>query len=226
MSHSFWISPIFIISVLVTLGAGFYSFVYSRIHMHKAYRQSLLILARAVETKDSGSLGHGERVAAYVVALAKALRLNSKEIRKMEYAAFLQDIGNVRVPHAILNKSTRLDAEEFEILKRHCIIGADMVEQITFLKPIAPIVRHHHESWDGSGYPDGLVADGIPLGSRILAVCTAFDSMMNTRAYREKMSEDDAIRLLRAHMGTKYDPDIVRVFLRVQRRLKLSGGKQ
>jgi HD-GYP domain-containing protein (c-di-GMP phosphodiesterase class II) len=222
--HNFWTSPFFIASAVLTLGVGLYSFVISRILMEKAYRQSLLTLARAVETKDSGADGHGERVAEYVVAVAKSMRLPRNEIRNMEYAAFLQDIGNVRVPHAILNKTTRLSPEEFEILKNHTQVGAEMLSQVKFLKAIAPIVRHHHEAWDGTGYPDGLAGADIPLGSRILAVCTAYDAMTRTKSYRGRMKEEAVIGQLRSGIGIKYDPDVVETFLKIQRKVNFTGG--
>ena len=208
-------NPFFILSALLTLGVGFYSYSYLPIRMRKAYRQSLLTLARAVETKDSGAEGHGERVAEYVVAVAKEMRIPKGLVRNMEYAAFLQDIGNVRVPHAILNKAGRLTDEEFETLKNHTAIGAEMVEQIKFLKEVSPIIRHHHEAWDGTGYPDMLKGEEIPRGSRILSVCTSYDSMIHARVYRKQMDKEGAIREIRAAAGTKYDPAVVIAFLRV-----------
>jgi len=199
----------------MTLALGIYAYVYSPVKMKKAYRQSLMALARAVETKDAGSEGHGERVASYCVAVAREMNLSNREIDKIEYAAFLQDLGNVRVSHSILNKAGSLTLEEFETLKQHTLMGAEIVSQVKFLKPIAPIIRHHHEGWDGSGYPDGLKGTDIPLGSRILAVCTAYDSMVHARAYRGQMDETSAIQEIQAYSGRKYDPDVVKTFLKV-----------
>lgn len=215
MANSFLLSPAFLVSAAVTAGAGVYSYIYLPIQMRKAYSQSLLTLARAVETKDVGSEGHGERVAAYAVEVAKQLRLPGKEQLRLQYASYLQDIGNVQVPHAILNKTGQLTKEEFEIVQRHSIIGAEMVEQLKFLRDISPIIRHHHERWDGKGYPDGLAGEDIPLGARILAVCTAFDSMVHAKAYRPGVDEEQSVKDIRANAGTKYDPEIVDAFLRV-----------
>lgn len=212
-----WTSPFFISAVAVTIVFTVYAFFYLPRQMHKAYRQSLLTLARAVETKDTGAEGHGERVSENMVAVAREMHLKAPEMQKMEYAAFLQDIGNVRVPHAILNKAGALDDDEFETLKNHTTIGAEMVEQVKFLKEVAPIIRHHHEAWDGTGYPDGLKRDQIPLGSRILAVCTAFDSMTHDRAFRGKMSDETALREIGGSAGTKYDPAVVYVFLKLMK---------
>lgn len=215
MSDSLFLSPAFLASAAFTLGAVGYAYLYLPMQMRKAYRQSLLTLARAVETKDIGSEGHGERVAAYAVAVAKEMGLPARERTKIEYAAFLQGIGNVRVPHALLNKTEELTPEEFQIVSQHSVIGAEMVEQLKFLHDISPIIRHHHERWDGTGYPDGLSGKQIPLGARILAVCAAYDAMIHSRAYREGMREEDAIREIRAGSGTMYDPEVVEAFLRV-----------
>jgi len=212
---SLWLSPALLGSVAVTVGAMGYSFVYLPAQMRRAYRQSLLTLARAVETKDVGSEGHGERVADYVLAVAREMRVPGRQRRRMEYAAFLQDIGNVRVPHAILNKAEGLTDEEFSIVKAHSVMGADMVERVKFLRDISPIIRHHHERWDGSGYPDQLSGEGIPLGARILAVCTAYDSMVRARAYRAQLDEETAVREIRAGAGNKFDPEVVNAFLKI-----------
>lgn len=215
MDSSFWWNPVFLAAVLVTLGAVLWAYVYLPRQIRKAYRQALLTLARAVETKDIGYLGHGERVAELVAATVEEMHIPREERRKMEYAAFLQDIGNVRVPHAYLNKAEELTPEELEVVKTHTAVGAEIVDQVQFLREIAPIMRHHHEAWDGSGYPDGLAGEDIPLGARIIAVCTAFDSMIHIRAYRPPMDEEQAVLQLRADSGTKYDPAVVDAFLRM-----------
>jgi len=214
MEASFLQSPAFIISALITIGAGGYAYGYLPRQMRHAYRQSLLTLAGAVETKDTGAVGHGGRVAAHVVATAREMRVPRKQITRMEYAAFLQDIGNVRVPHFILNRAENLSPEEFEIVRTHATIGAEVAERVTFLKDIAPIIKHHHEAWDGSGYPDGIRGEEIPLGARMIAVCTAFDAMTHEKAWRRAMSVDDAVSTIRGGAGSKYDPAVVDAFLR------------
>lgn len=220
---SFLMSPAFVLASGFTAAVAYYSYIYLPMKMRKAYRQSLLTLARTVETKDAGAVGHGERVAKYVVAVAKEMHVPKKEALNMEYAAFLQDIGNVQVPHYILNKSTHLSETEFEILKQHTVVGAEMVNGIRFLKSIAPIIRHHHEAWDGDGYPDRLEGLAIPLGSRILAVCTAYDSMLHARSYREGMDRDQAVREIRSLASVKYDPTVVETFLRVLKKFEAEG---
>lgn len=215
MAASFLLSPAFIASAVITGGVGGYAYVYLPFQMRRAYRQSLLTLASAVETKDKSSLGHGLRVAKLVVATSKEMRIPAKKRLKIEYAAFLQDIGNVRVPHTILNSPDALTPEEFEIVRNHTMIGADIIEQLKFLRDISPIIRHHHESWDGTGYPDGLKGDQIPLGARIIAVCTAFDVMVHEKAYRAAIDEGEAVRAVRGAAGIKYDPMVVDAFLKV-----------
>lgn len=218
MGNSFWVSPVFLMAVAFTIVFGCYSYIYLPLQMRRAYRQSLLTLARAVETKDVGAEGHGERVARYVVDIAREMRIPRSQILRMEYAALLADIGNVRVPYAILSKKGKLTAEEFEILKQHAVIGAEMVEQVRLLKDLAPLIRHHHECWDGSGYPDGLKGEEIPLGARILAVATAYDSMESKKSFHDKMDDKRAIEELKSNAGVKYDPAVVEAFLKVLQR--------
>lgn len=215
MADSLLTSPAFILSAIATVGLGGYSYLYLPFQMRKAYRQSLLTLARAVETKDLSTEGLGERVARYTVAVARAIRVPAKERRKMEYAAFLQGIGNLKIPSAILNKPGPLTDEEVEIAKTHVEVGADMVQRVEFLKDIAPIIRAHHEAWDGSGYPQGLKGKDIPLGARILAVCSAYDAMTHDRPYRPALDEETAVREIRALSGSKFDPEVVDAFLKV-----------
>ena len=213
--NSGWLSsPAVLISLFTTMCAGLYAYLYLPVQMRRAYRQSLLILARAVETKDLRAAGRGERVAYYVMETARRMRVPAAQIQRIEYAAFLQDVGNVRVPHAVLNKTGRLSTKEFEILKAHATIGAEMVEQVKFLKDISPMIRHHHEHWDGSGYPDALKGEDIPLGARILLVAMSFDAMTHEKVYRRKLSEEEAIQSIRAGAGTKYDPAVVEAFLK------------
>lgn len=210
-----------IVSVALTVGALYYSYIWLPIQMQKAYRQSLLTLSRAVETKDTGCDGRGERVAGYVVAVARELKIPSKKMREMEYAAFLHDIGNVRVPHYILNNPKSLETTDLDVLKLHPVVGSKIVAEVKFLKDIAPVVRHHHELWDGSGYPDGLSKENIPFGSRILAVCTAYDSLVCPRCIDSRICKDDALLSIRAGSGTLYDPVVVDAFLKVMKEQNL-----
>lgn len=203
-----------IVSGAATVAAIGYSVLWLPMQMRKALRQGLMTFARVVETKDAGAEGHGEFVARCVVAVAREMGVRAGERRKMEYAAFLQDIGNVQVPHALLNKTGDLTPEELETIRSHPRIGAEIVGKVKYLRDIAPIIRYHHEAWDGSGYPNQLRGSQIPLGSRILAVCTAYSSMMRPRAYRDRLDDDIAISQIRAGSGSKYDPAVVEAFLK------------
>jgi putative nucleotidyltransferase with HDIG domain len=180
--------------------------------MKKAYLKSITVLAAAVETKDSGTVGHAQRVADMTMAIARNLGITGKELERIEYAALLRDIGKANVPHAVLNKAGPLAEEEWVIVKSHAVLGADMVESVPFLADSAPYVRHHHEYWDGTGYPDGLKGEDIPLGSRILAATSDYDAMISERPYHaEPMTMRQAINEIRAGSGTRYDPVVVKI---------------
>ncbi len=180
--------------------------------MKAAYLRSISVLAAAVETKDSGTIGHAHRVAEMTKAIAKSLGISGKELERIEYAALLRDIGKANVPHAILNKVGALTEEEWDIVKNHSVLGADMVEAVPFLADCAPYVRHHHEHWDGTGYPKGLKGEEIPLGSRILAATSDYDAMISERPYHaEPMTSRQALEVIKAGSGSKYDPVVAKI---------------
>lgn len=200
------------VSILLTIAALYISYKWLPDRMQNVYRQSLLTLSRAVEVKDTRSEGKGERIARYTVAVAEQMEIPRKLRPMMEYAAFLHDIGNVRVPHYLLNKTEPLTDKETETLQAQPVIGAEIVSQVKFLKDIAPILRHQYEAWDGSGYPDHLRGPDIPLGSRILAVCTAYDSMKHPRSGEAVLNEDERIVAIKSKSGVLYDPAVVDAF--------------
>jgi putative nucleotidyltransferase with HDIG domain len=138
-------------------------------------------------------------------------------IKAIEAASLLHDMGKLAVPEHILNKPGKLTSSEFEIMKTHSSVGADLLAAIQFPYPVVPIVRHHHESWDGSGYPDGLSGTDIPIGARILSVVDCFDALTSDRPYRPKLSEAEAIEILQQRRGRMYDPLVVDVFIDMQR---------
>lgn len=200
---------------LITFICLYISYVVLPKQMERAYQDALNTLAAAVETKDSGTIGHARRVASYARAVAERLGVKGKELRRIEYAALLRDIGKVNVPHRVLNKSGPLTPEEWDILQSHSTLGASMVAEVPFLADTAELVRHHHENWDGSGYPDGLAGQDIPLGSRILAVATDYDAMVSERPYHQAMPKEQAASEIKEAVGHKYDPEVVEVFLDV-----------
>ena len=145
---------------------------------NRHYRATIDALAHAVDAKDQVTHGHIQRVQTYCLALARALGYTDEgDLRALEAASLLHDVGKIAIPEHILNKPGRLSAAEFERMKQHAAIGADILSSIQFPYPVVPIVRHHHESWNGSGYPDGLAGTAIPIGARILAVVDCYDAL-------------------------------------------------
>jgi putative two-component system response regulator len=170
-------------------------------------------LAAAVEARDPYTRGHCERVTQYALGIAEALAFSHQELEVLKRAAILHDIGKVAVPDNILRKKGRFNEDDWIEVRKHPEAGQMMLAHLTFLWPSLPLIRHHHERHDGSGYPDGLVADGIPLGARILAVADAFDAMTSDRPYREAFALPDALEELDRCTGSQFDPKIVKVFL-------------
>jgi putative nucleotidyltransferase with HDIG domain len=181
--------------------------------LNTLYMSTIETLAMAIDAKDQITHGHIRRVQAYAVALAKAMGVSDdKLIRAIEAAALLHDMGKLAVPEYILNKPGPLTPTEFEKMKLHASVGADILSAIDFPYPVVPIVRHHHESWDGSGYPDGLSGAAIPIGARILSVVDCFDALTSDRPYRPRLQDKDALRILHERRGTMYDPLVVDTF--------------
>jgi putative nucleotidyltransferase with HDIG domain len=171
-------------------------------------------LATAIDAKDEVTHDHVRRVQQGAMALARVLGVaDATALQALEAAALLHDTGKIAVPEHILNKPGRLTPAEFEKMKRHAPIGAEILSSIEFPYPVAPIVRHHHENWDGTGYPDGLKGEAIPLGARILAVIDCFDALTSDRPYRRRMTDAQAIAILRERRGVMYDPLVVDAFL-------------
>jgi len=180
--------------------------------------QMIAAFGSALETENTYSQGHSMQEAEYAVALAKEMGLPSWQVQNVQLGALLHDIGNIGVDEHILNKPGKLTKEELELVKAQPVLGADIIAKIDHLRQIVPIVRHHHERFDGSGYPDGLAGEDIPLEARILAVADAFGAMTADRAYRKALPPRQAIAELDACAGTQFDPQVVEAFLRVLRR--------
>jgi diguanylate cyclase (GGDEF)-like protein len=172
-------------------------------------------LALAIEVKDHTSQSHIQRFQVYTEGLARALAIDDDDIRGIKTAALLHDIGNLAVPEHILGKPGALTEEEFQKLQIHPRVGADIVESVPFPYPVAPLILAHHEHWDGSGYPNGLAGDQIPLGARVLTVVDFFTALLTDRPYRPARSFGEAIALLREHAGTVLDPTLVDTFLEI-----------
>jgi diguanylate cyclase (GGDEF)-like protein/putative nucleotidyltransferase with HDIG domain len=186
--------------------------------LNSLYVSTVETLAMAIDAKDQITHGHVRRVQLYATALARALGINGEpELKAIEAAALLHDMGKLAVPEYILNKPGRLLPGEFEKMKRHASIGADILSAIDFPYPVVPIVRYHHENWDGTGYPDGLRGDEIPLGARVLAVADCFDALTSDRPYRPRLSDEEALRILRQRSGNMYEHRVVDTFIAIYR---------
>ena len=177
-------------------------------------------LSTAIDARDEVTPRHVRRVQHGTLSLARELGVTDEDtLCGLEAAALLHDTGKIAVPEHILNKPGRLTPSEFETMKRHAPIGAQVLAAIEFPYPVAPIVRHHHENWDGSGYPDGLKGEDIPLGARILSVVDCFDALTSDRPYRGRMTAEAALRIIIDRRGTQYDPTVVDAFVACYERI-------
>lgn len=158
---------------------------------------------------------HAQRVAVYAVATAEALGLDDEFLLNLRYAALLHDVGKISVDARLLNKIGRLSEEEMGALRLHSLVAASMLEAFDWLEPCLPAIRHHHECWDGGGYPDGLAGPDIPIGARIIGPCEAFDVMLSGLHGRSK-GEEAALDEIKRCSGTQFDPRVVEAFLQVQ----------
>ncbi len=179
-----------------------------------AYKASLMALSNAIEARDQYTHDHVLRIATYAQALAKELQWDEAAGETLEFGAILHDIGKLDVPVSILLKPGPLTPSEWEQMRRHPVHGAHMLEGIDYLAPAVPIVLYHHENWDGSGYPEGLEGNKIPLGARLLSVVDSFDAMTSSRPYRKAISAQDAFDEIIGLTGIKYDPTITKAFSR------------
>jgi len=175
----------------------------------------LFTMAAAVEAKDPYTEGHLRRLADYASEISLALGLPPRIITVVRHGALLHDIGKIGVPDAILHKPDELTSEEFDVIKQHPVFGERICRPLRFGAEVGPIVRNHHEQWDGTGYPDGLVGEAIPLGARIVAVADAFDAMTTDRPYHPAMSITSAMDELRHGAGIQWDPHLVKTFVSV-----------
>ncbi|HGY92325.1 MAG TPA: HD domain-containing protein [Planctomycetes bacterium] len=177
--------------------------------------ETTLALARAAEERDRMNIGHGRRVASYAVEIGRGLCFTEARLERLAFAGKLHDIGKIGIDDAILNKPGRLNDEEYAVMKRHSEIGEYILKPVSAFRDIAPIIRHHHERFDGAGYPDGLAGDEIPLDARILCLCDFFDAITSKRPYREPASLEQALEIIAEEKGAFFDPLVSEVFIKM-----------
>jgi len=182
--------------------------------LKKAQLDSVKILVEAIDAKDSYTRGHSDRVRKWSVALAEKLGFSEKKIESLEFGALLHDIGMIGIKDEVLQKQGSLNPMEYEHIQEHPLIGVKIVEGGSFFKDEIPMIRHHHERFDGSGYPDGLVGENIPLEARIISIADAFDAMSSLRPYRREMSQEDALVEMEKGKGKQFDPKILEIFIK------------
>ena len=172
-------------------------------------------LVSAIEAKDSYTRGHSERVTRYAIMIAKLMQLNREQRHRLRWAAILHDVGKIGISDKVLNKKGPLTDEEFGLIKQHPKKGYDILKPVEQISYVLPVVLHHHERYDGKGYPEGLIGDAIPLEARIIAVADTFDAITSTRAYRSRRTGYEAMEIIDKVSGTQLDPKVVDAFIRV-----------
>ena len=183
--------------------------------MRNLFFNTVETLVRAIQARDQYTSGHSARVSRYCLLVADRLELSTKDKHHLYLTSMLHDIGKIGIPDDLLNRPGKLTEEEIQKVREHVSVGASMLKALGQMHPIVPLIKHHHEAWDGSGYPDGLKGQKIPLISRIVAVADTYDAMTSNRPYRAARSKAEAIKEIRRCSGTKYDPKVVDAFLEI-----------
>ncbi|MBY0373559.1 MAG: HD-GYP domain-containing protein, partial [Bryobacteraceae bacterium] len=194
--------------------------------MSALHLRTIEALALAIEAKDNTTHDHLQRVQIYALEVGRELELSDLELEALRTASLLHDIGKLAVPEHIISKPGRLTPEEFEKMKIHPVVGAEILERVAFPYPVVPIVRSHHEKWDGSGYPHGLRGEEIPIGARILAAVDCLDALASDRQYRKALPLDEAMGVVRRDAGKAFDPRVVEVLERRYRDLEAQAQEK
>ncbi|MEN3008511.1 HD domain-containing phosphohydrolase [Pseudothermotoga sp.] len=194
--------------------------LYTRLKKHEEMLISLSegiaqAFLKTLEFHEQYTAKHSETVKSYAFKMARKLNLDENETRLISCAAMIHDMGKLAIPKTILNKPEKLSPDEFELVKQHPVVAAEIVKHIKGLEDLATIIRHHHERWDGTGYPDGLAGEDIPLGARIICIADAFEAMTSDRPYRKAMSVEEAVSELLSNAGKQFDPQLVKIFLEI-----------
>lgn len=191
--------------------------------LEEGYLQTMLALASVIDSKDSYTLGHSQRVGEWAAEIGREMSLPDLQVRHLLYGGILHDVGKIGVVEPILCKRSRLTEEEMDAVKGHPVIGASIIAGVSFLKPVVPAVRHHHERWDGSGYPDHLKGEEIPLIARIVGVADVWDACTSIRPYQKAMPAEQALEVMFKFQGTQLDPKVVEALERVVRKKQAKG---
>ena len=187
---------------------------------------SIKSLAILLDMRVPQEYTHSPYFSRLVVAIAQQMHLDEKQIESLKYASLLHDAGKVDIPLEILTKTTKLTPKEYRIIKRHPLKGAQILRPLQILRPVIPIIMHHHEKYNGTGYPSRLKKGQIPQGARIMAVADAFEAMVYGRPYRERMDINSAIKEVKKKSGTQFDPKVVEAFLKVAKKIKKIDRKK
>jgi putative nucleotidyltransferase with HDIG domain len=183
--------------------------------MQEFYLSVLRMLSEALEIKDTYTRGHSDRVSLFATALAVELGLSDKDVELIKEVAIFHDIGKIGIPEHVLRKTGSLSEKEWVLIKDHPLMSAKILEPLKYLREGIPIVRHHHERYDGKGYPDGLSGDQIPLGARIIALADTLDAMTSARSYCQALSSEEVKKKIEESSGSQFDPRVVNIFLRL-----------
>jgi HD-GYP domain-containing protein (c-di-GMP phosphodiesterase class II) len=187
--------------------------------------ETMVVIANIIDSKDSFTHGHSQRVGDWASEIGRELKLTELEVRHLLYAGLLHDVGKVGVIEPILGKRGALTDEEMDAMRAHPVIGISIIGQVGFLKPVLPAVRHHHERWDGAGYPDKLAAEAIPMVARVVAVADTWDALTSHRPYQEPMPSEQALEVMERLNGKAFDPQVVAALSRVVRRKREKGQR-
>jgi len=187
-------------------------------HIGLAYLETVKVLANAIEGRDKYTRGHVDRVTQYALWTAEGLHWSPSQIRTLEFGARLHDIGKLIIPDNILNKTTKLTVEEWELMKQHPVEGVKILEGISHLQKTRPYILYHHERWDGGGYPHGLKGLNIPIEARLLAIADVYDALTSSRPYHPARPYFEVLLFLELSAGTHFDPDLVPIFVKVLKR--------
>ena len=182
-------------------------------NLQRTFRETIEGLVSTLEAKDKYTSGHSRRVTEYALLIGRGLKFTERELERLDRAGLLHDIGKIGIRLEALNKPDKISLAEHEMFKDHTVVGKQILESVHFLREIVPLVYYHHEWWDGSGYPEGIKSEHIPLGARILAVADSYDAMTSDRPYRKAMPQSRAIQELRRCSSTQFDPQVVEVFI-------------